>query len=192
MRWGPADASTVLVFAAGDDGRADDPVATALGASLAGRGVGMLALEAPARGEGSDALVAAQLREAVAHVEATRVVVGGFSRGARVAAMLAASLGAVGVVAVSYPFHPRRDPRPGERLDVLMHASVPVLVCQGTRDALGNREQVRGYRLPASVEVVWLEDGNHGLVPRARSGRTHAELVATAAEAVARFVGGLG
>ena len=182
----------MLVFASGDDGRADDPVPAALGMALAEEGVATLSLCAPERGAGRDAAVREQLIEAVRSVSGSeRLVLGGFSRGARVAAVLADELGASGLILASYPFHPRRDPAPGLRLSTLQHLRTPALICQGTRDALGNREQVRGYALPSTVEVVWLEDGNHGLVPRKRSGLTQSQLLSVASQAAARFVQGL-
>ena len=193
MLWfGPAAARTVLVFAAGDDGRADDPVVSALAEALAERGIATLSLGAPAPGEGSDAQVVAQLCDALGTVgPREQVVLGGFSRGAKAAVALAAERGARGLLLASYPFHPRRDPSPGDRLTALQQLSVPALIVQGTRDALGNREQVRGYALPSTVQVAWLEDGNHALVPRVRSGRSQQDLLWVASQAAVAFVQGL-
>ena len=65
---------------------------------------------------------------------------------------------------------------------------MPTLVCQGTRDPLGNREEVAGYSLSPAIEVLWLEDGDHDLKPRKTvTGRTAADHIATVATAVAEW-----
>lgn len=92
------------------------------------------------------------------------------------------------IVAFSYPFHPRQDPSPGDRVARLAAAKVPVFVGQGTRDSRGNRQQVRGYPLPPHVQIHWLEDANHGLAPRRRSGHTQAEQLRQAAQAAVAFL----
>jgi predicted alpha/beta-hydrolase family hydrolase len=95
------------------------------------------------------------------------------------------------VVAFAYPFHPRHDPDPGPRLEALADVPVPVLIFQGTRDSHGNLEQVRGYRLPAHIQVHWLDDANHALHPRARSGHTQGGQLAEAITIAATFVNAL-
>ncbi len=42
----------------------------------------------------------------------------------------------------------------------------PALICQGTRDPFGTREEVAGYALSPRIEILWLEDGDHDLRPR--------------------------
>jgi hypothetical protein len=44
---------------------------------------------------------------------------------------------------------------------------------------------VAGYVLSSSIRVVWAPDGDHDLKPRKASGRSHADNVALAVEAVA-------
>ena len=71
----------------------------------------------------------------------------------------------------------------------LEHLSTPALICQGTRDPFGTVEQVAGYELSPSIELHWLEDGDHDFRPRkAISGRTYRQNLAEAADAVAAFV----
>lgn len=64
----------------------------------------------------------------------------------------------------------------------------PALVVQGTRDPFGTPEEVAGYTLSPAIELVWIEDGDHSLKPRASSGRTEKENLAAAVEAVAGFL----
>jgi len=63
----------------------------------------------------------------------------------------------------------------------------PTLILQGTRDALGNRDDVAGYELSPVIALRWLEDGDHDLKPRKASGRTHAQNVDEAVQAAAGF-----
>jgi predicted alpha/beta-hydrolase family hydrolase len=68
---------------------------------------------------------------------------------------------------LGYPFHPPGAP---ERLRTshLAKIKTPTLICQGTRDMLGSREEVAGYALSDRIELFWLEDGDHDLKPRKR------------------------
>jgi predicted alpha/beta-hydrolase family hydrolase len=76
-----------------------------------------------------------------------------------------------GLVCLCYPFHPvgKPDRVLGEHLRTL---STPTLIVQGTRDPFGSKEEVAGYRLSPSVQVVWVEHGDHSFTPRKTSGRT--------------------
>ncbi|MDO9456231.1 alpha/beta family hydrolase [Nocardioides sp.] len=115
------------------------------------------------------------------------VVLGGLSFGGRVATMAAARAGALGAVALGYPFHPPSAPDK-VRTAHLLTTEVPVLVCQGTRDEFGTPDDIAGYGLPDLVTVHWLDGADHGLRPLARSGRTAAEVLAEATEVAAGFV----
>ena len=37
----------------------------------------------------------------------------------------------------------------------------PTLICQGTRDPFGTRDEVARYTVSDSVELLWVEDGDH-------------------------------
>ena len=72
--------------------------------------------------------------------------------------------------------------------------TLPTLIVQGTRDPMGSQAEVAGYRElqdNARIAVRWIEDGDHSLTPRKRSGRTQAESWAEAIEAVAGFCAAL-
>jgi predicted alpha/beta-hydrolase family hydrolase len=121
-----------------------------------------------------------------------RPVIGGRSMGGRVASMIAGSLydaGSIaGLVCLSYPWHPPAKPDQ-PRVAHLADLRVPTLIVQGTRDPFGSPAEVAGYDLPTSIDVRWLDDGDHDLRPRkAVSGFTHAQHLDTAADAVAAFV----
>lgn len=99
------------------------------------------------------------------------VFIGGKSMGGRMATLLATERQVAGVCVYGYPFHP-----PGkaekQRLDHLPDIGCPVLICQGERDALGNRPEVESYDLPPNIDLHWLPDGDHSLKPRKASGLT--------------------
>lgn len=121
------------------------------------------------------------------------VFIGGRSMGGRVASMVADELheaGTVlGLVCLGYPFHPPGKPEQ-LRTAHLEHLRTPALIVQGTRDEFGTRDEVTGYALSPSIELVWLEDGDHGLRPRkAVSGFTYAQHLESMADAVAGLVG---
>ncbi|MBA3719632.1 MAG: hydrolase [Nocardioidaceae bacterium] len=98
-------------------------------------------------------------------------VVGGRSAGARVGCRTGRLLGAVGVLALSFPLHPPGRPE-RSRLGELLGAGLPVLVVQGTRDAFGSAEDVRsavGSNAP-ELTVVAIDGGDHGFAVPARDG----------------------
>ena len=116
-----------------------------------------------------------------------RLVIGGKSLGGRMASLVADEAGVRGLVCLGYPFHPPGQP---DRLRTkhLQDLRTPALFVQGTRDALGSREEVAGYGLSPAIRLEWLEDGDHSFKPRASSGRTETQNLAAAVAAVLRFV----
>ena len=126
------------------------------------------------------------------------IFVGGKSLGGRAASMLAndpaaapalaeADLTISGAVAFGYPFHP---PKKTESLRTahLESATVPVFIAQGERDPFGTRQDVVGYSLSDRVQVTWIGDGDHDLIPRKKSGRTAEQNWTEAARAAASFM----
>ncbi|WFU11416.1 alpha/beta hydrolase (plasmid) [Rhizobium sp. CB3090] len=134
---------------------------------------------------------------AVAELNAAgALVIGGKSMGGRVASMIADDLYAAGKIAgllcLGYPFHPPEKPE-NLRTAHLAELKTPTLICQGTRDPFGMREEVAHYALSDAIEIVWLEDGDHDLKPRkAISGLTAADHLRTMAETVRAWSARLG
>lgn len=110
--------------------------------------------------------------------------IGGKSMGCRVATLLGASTllpsDIQGVVCFGYPFHPVKQPEK-TRIDHLSAVSVPLVVVQGTRDALGNLDDTQQYTLPPHLHLEWLETADHDFVPLKRSGFTQAQCIERAA-----------
>ncbi len=189
-----------VVLAHGAGAPMDSPFLNYVAAGLATRGLRVVRFEFPymqARREGRrpppdrEPVLLDRWRAVLAELGGRPPVIGGKSLGGRMASLLADEVGARGLVCLGYPFHPPGKP---QRLRVAHLGSLrtPTIVMQGTRDALGSREEVAGYRLSRSIRVHWIEDGDHSLKPRARSGRSERQNLDEAVDAVAQFVGGLG
>lgn len=114
-------------------------------------------------------------------------VIGGKSMGGRMASMLCDELQPRGLVCLGYPFHPPGKPEK-TRTEHLQEFATPALMVQGSRDPMGSREDVANYALSESLTFLWLEDGNHDLKPRVKSGFTQEQHLQQAADAVAQFV----
>lgn len=134
-------------------------------------------------------------QRAIAALEPGPLVIGGKSMGGRMASLIAdeareGGASVVGLACLGYPFHPTGKP---ERLrtDHLATLRTPCLICQGTRDPLGNAEEIAGYELAASIRLHWAADGDHHLAPRKASGRTAEQNWAEAVEALDSFFGSL-
>ncbi|GAA2243802.1 hypothetical protein GCM10010145_08170 [Streptomyces ruber] len=115
------------------------------------------------------------------------VVAGGRSAGARVACRTARELGAVAVLALSFPLHPPGRPE-RSRADELLGAGVPTLVVQGGNDPFGKPEEFPEgpYRL---VEV---EYGDHGLAVPKRAPTGQDEALGVLTDGVAAWITSLG
>lgn len=207
---GPTDAPATVLLAHGAGAPMDSPTMTAAARALAATGLRVARFEfayMAARRDGgrdgggvkppprADSLVSAY-RAVVAALDATGpLIIGGKSMGGRVASMavddLYAERRAAGLLCLGYPFHPPGKPE-SLRTAHLAGLAAPALICQGTRDPFGRREEVTGYALSPSIELFWLEDGDHDLRPRKTvSGLTAAEHLASVAARVRAWVGTL-
>jgi len=122
--------------------------------------------------------------------------IGGKSMGSRVAATLVADTDLIntnvfskieGVFCIGYPFHPAKKPEK-LRLEPLFDAKKPILIVQGDRDTLGNEAEITSYELPKHCKCVFLEDGDHSLKPRVKSGFTYPAHMKRAAEEIVEFI----
>lgn len=171
---GPPIATLLLSHGAGAG--IDTRDLEALAAALPDQGVTVVRLEQPWRVAGRTIATApptldAALRAAAAGLEglATPLVLGGRSAGARSACRCARGLGAVGVLALSFPLHPPGKPE-SSRLAELRDSGVPTLVVQGERDPMGRPEE-----FPEDldhVDVTVVPGADHGLTVPARGALT--------------------
>lgn len=117
------------------------------------------------------------------------LAIGGKSMGGRMASLLADEQGADALVCLGYPFHAIGKPdKP--RVAHLAELRTPALIVQGERDPMGDRPKVAGYTLSQTIQVHWLTAADHDLKPLKSSGRTHAQHLEAAADAVAAFLTG--
>lgn len=198
LRTGPADADKVLVLAHGAGAPMDSPFMTAMAEGLAACGIAVVRFEFPYMAARRHDKGGPPNREPVLRATWTAVAealgggrqlyIGGKSMGGRIASMMADELGVRGLVCLGYPFHPPGQP---EKLRVahLANLLTPTLIVQGERDPFGTREDVALYKLSPAIEVHFIDDGDHSLEPRKRSGRTTEQAWAEAIERIATFLG---
>ncbi|MBY3168693.1 alpha/beta hydrolase family protein [Rhizobium laguerreae] len=195
---GPQDARFTILLAHGAGAPMDSASMTAAANALAGVGFRVARFEfaymaarrtsdgrkPPPRAE----TLNPEYEAAIAELGASGpLIIGGKSMGGRVASMVADDLHRQGKVAgllcLGYPFHP--PGQPGKlRTGHLTGLTTPALICQGTRDEFGTRDEVPGYDLSDRIEILWLEDGDHDLKPRKTiSGFSSADHLSTMAKA---------
>ncbi|MGO6814331.1 alpha/beta hydrolase family protein [Rhizobium leguminosarum] len=195
---GPQDARFTILLAHGAGAPMDSASMTAAANALAGVGFRVARFEfaymaarrisegrkPPPRAE----TLNPEYEAAIAELGASGpLVIGGKSMGGRVASMIADDLHRRGKIAgllcLGYPFHPPGQPEK-LRTGHLTGLTTPALICQGTRDEFGTRDEVPGYDLSDTIEILWLEDGDHDLKPRKTiSGFSSADHLATMAKA---------
>lgn len=194
--WSGPEGGPTLVLAHGAGAAMDSAGMNELATALASRGIRTARFEfgymaarrtgtrkPPPRAE----TLAGEYLAAVEQVGGTPFI-GGRSMGGRVATLIADELAPPGVICFGYPFHPPAKPEQ-LRTAHLEHLRTPLLIAQGTRDEFGTREEVAGYALSPAIELLWLEDGDHGLRPRkAISGFSYAQHLATVADATRAFI----
>jgi predicted alpha/beta-hydrolase family hydrolase len=193
----PRKARAVLLLAHGAGAGMDAPFLVELAAGLARERIRVLRFEfayMAARREGKrlppQRMPALEERFVAAVAQARArlpLFVGGKSMGGRVATHIADRIGARGVLAYGYPFHPPKKPAQ-LRVEHLRAMRTPCLVMQGTRDPFGTPDEVATYPLPPTLRVHWIADGDHSLLPRKQSGRTAAQNMKEAIEQSAEFV----
>lgn len=201
LRNGRQRAYAALILAHGAGAGMDSPFMSRVAADLASHGLDVARFEFPymqrRREDGKRRppdRMPVLLESFAEAVESIRrdvrpevLVIGGKSMGGRAASMVADELCADGVVCLGYPFHPPGRPST-LRTEHLKNLLTPTLLVQGTRDALGNREEVASLDLSRSIEIFWAEDGDHDLRPRRASGRTFDDNLAAALHRIEGFV----
>ncbi|ARO27170.1 alpha/beta hydrolase [Rhizobium sp. S9] len=194
---GPPDARVTILLAHGAGAPMDSASMTAAADALAGVGFRVARFEfaymaARRTAEGRKPPPRAETlnpeyQAAIAALDAGGpLIIGGKSMGGRVASMVADGLydsGKIaGLLCLGYPFHPPGQPEK-LRTGHLKRLATPTLICQGTRDEFGTKDEVPGYDLSDRIEILWLEDGDHDLKPRKKiSGFSAADHLATMAK----------
>ncbi|MDS7594526.1 alpha/beta family hydrolase [Agrobacterium tumefaciens] len=203
---GPRDARFTILLAHGAGAPMDSASMTAVSEALAKSGFRVARFEfdymaarrtsdsrkPPPRAE----TLNPEYKAAIIDLAATGpLIIGGKSMGGRVASMIADDLHRDGVIAgllcLGYPFHPPGKPE-NLRTAHLENLATPALICQGTRDEFGTREEVSAFALSDQIQLLWLEDGDHDLKPRKKlSGFSAADHLATVGQTVREWAGRL-
>jgi predicted alpha/beta-hydrolase family hydrolase len=144
--------------------------------------------KAPPRAE----TVMSEYREAVDQAGASSpIFIGGKSMGGRVASMVAQELfdadKIAGLFCLGYPFHPPGRPEK-LRTEHLKALTVPTLICQGTRDPFGTKEEVGDYPLSKTIRFHWLTDGDHDFRPQKGAAVSAKDNQRSAADAIAAWI----
>ncbi len=206
LELGPKSAPATILFAHGAGASMDSPSMTAIADALCEQGLRVVRFEfsymADRRTKGTrrpPSRAEKLTSEYLAAIEALQVdgplIIGGKSMGGRVASMIADQLfeavRIAGLLCLGYPFHPIGKPEK-LRTEHLRELRTPTLICQGTRDQFGSKDEVGSYELSSAIKLDWFEDGDHDLKPRKRvSGFTHADHVASMGAGVSAWVRGL-
>ena len=116
-----------------------------------------------------------------------RLAIGGKSMGGRIASMSTNHDRVDALVCLGYPFHPPGKPeklRTGHFGDI----RVPAMIVQGERDMFGNKEEVKGMKLPRRIKKCWRADGDHSFKPRKASGITLEQNMDSAVAGIVTFL----
>jgi predicted alpha/beta-hydrolase family hydrolase len=197
---GPADAAQTIALAHGAGAGMDTPFMNAFAQGLASRGFRVARFEFPymasyrrtgqKKPPDREPLLRATWFQVIELLGRERLVIGGESMGGRIASLVADEAKVSGLVCLGYPFHPTAK-RNVLRVDHLKELATPTLICQGTRDPFGSREEVTRFNFSKAIRIHWLEDGDHGFKPRKSSGRTEQQNWDEAIAAIAVFVSAL-
>ncbi|MFH8478217.1 alpha/beta family hydrolase [Streptomyces sp. DSS69] len=195
ITWVPApEPRLVLAVSHGAGGGIEARDLKALAAALPAQGVTVALVEQPWRVAGKKVAPAPKtldtgwrgLWPALA-APGLPVVSGGRSAGARVACRTATELGALAVLALSFPLHPPGKPEKS-RAGELLGTGVPTLVVQGGNDPFGRPEEFPS----GPYELAEVAYGDHGFAVPKRSGLSEAQTMDVLTGAVTRWLAGLG
>jgi uncharacterized protein len=175
-----------LALGHGASGGVDAPDLAALAAELPRQGITVYRIEQPWRVAGRRLAPSPQSLDAatVTCLNAIRVrgplILGGRSAGARVACRLAASMGAVGCLALAFPLQPRGT---ASRVHELSGVGLPTFVVQGERDSFGGPAA-----FPGGIDLTAIPDADHSFsVPR-RAALSQEDTYAVVVEAVVEWI----
>ncbi|MFJ2056627.1 alpha/beta family hydrolase [Streptomyces sp. NPDC087908] len=194
IAWHEAPAPrAVLALGHGAGGGIEARDLQALAAALPGRGVTVALVEQPWRVAGKKLAPAPKtldtgwrgLWPALAR-PGLPVIAGGRSAGARVACRTGGELGALAVLALSFPLHPPGRPE-RSRADELLGSGLPTLVVQGGNDPFGRPDEFPEgpYRLDE------IPHGDHGFALPKRAPLGQDEALELLVDGVADWIGSL-
>ena len=194
-----ASTGALFICAHGAGGHMDDKGMLAVSEQLRGRGLAIVRFNFLYREKRSGApdpmprlkqcytAVVERVRNAI---RPEILLLGGRSMGGRVASMLAADgFACDGLLLLAYPLHPAGQPHK-LRDAHLAQIQVPVLSCNGTRDALCRHDLMEQAIAPLSDRwtMRWLDGADHSFRVLKSSGRTDADVLAELGGACAAWI----
>jgi hypothetical protein len=197
----PERARACYVAAHGAGAGMEHPFMAAVSQGLYERGVATVRYQFPYMERGSKrpdpapiahAAVRAAVGLAGRLMPSVPLIAGGKSFGARMTSQAQAEdpLPEVrGLAFLGFPLHPAKKPSE-ERARHLAEVGIPMLFLQGTRDALADMDLLVPVveRLGANASLHLLQDADHSFHVPVRSGRTDAQMLASALDAMVDWV----
>lgn len=198
----PPDASALLVFGHGAGAGMRHVFMEEMAGLLADRGIATFRyqfpyMEAGRRYPNPQRILTATVRRAAAAAQEAApdlpLFAGGKSMGGRMTSLAAADApfaGVCGIVFLGFPLHGIGKPPGIERSEHLHQVELPLLFVQGTRDRLARLDFLCPVveRLGPRAALHVVEGGDHSFKVLKRSGRTHPEVMAEVADAVAGWI----
>jgi len=113
--------------------------------------------------------------------------IGGKSMGGRMASLIFEQSRASGLIVFGFPFH-----APGKleftKAEHLKSYSKPAIILQGERDSMGSKAELKTKKFGTKVKIKYLDDGDHSLKPRKKSGLTFEDNLNTAVGLATEFI----
>ncbi len=176
------------------------PFMQAVAEGLLTRGIATLRYQFPFAEQGggrpdrppvAHATVRAAMAEAGRRLPGVALIAGGKSFGGRMTSQAQAEAplpGVRGLAFLGFPLHPAGKPS-DTRADHLVAVEIPMLFVQGTRDALADPALLAGVlqRLGPQATHVAVAKADHAFHVPARTGRTDAQALARALDALAAW-----
>jgi len=198
---GPKSSKKVFIFAHGAGAPMDSDWMNDISEMLKEHGIKTVRFEFPYMAERRETgkkrppnpqkLLLETWREVIALYKDHDIYIGGKSMGGRMASLVADEEKVKGLICLGFPFHApgKFDPTdPKGRVEHLKSIKTKTIILQGERDSMGNSEGVSQYTLSKKIKIHWLEDGDHSLKPRKRSGFTLEAHIEKACEIIAKFM----
>ncbi|MFT4799206.1 MAG: alpha/beta superfamily hydrolase, partial [Candidatus Azotimanducaceae bacterium] len=135
----PTMPTILLGFPQSREGVGEDPLLKDLRPLLQAGGLSVLTLKLTI-GE-DDSVLVREMEAAVDQCERSKLVIGGFSLGARIALRVATRVRPTALLCLGFPFHPPGQPQAHKRTNLFVGHDIPTLIIQGARDPHGTQHE---------------------------------------------------
>tara|TARA_B110000305_G_scaffold22634_1_gene20705 strand:- start:168 stop:734 length:567 start_codon:yes stop_codon:yes gene_type:complete len=176
----------LLGFPQSRKGAGEDPLLMDLRPLLEAGGLSVLTLKLTIGGD--DAVLVREMETAIDQCEQSKLIIGGFSLGARIALRVAARVRPAALLCLGFPFHPPGQPQELKTTDLFIGHDTPTLIVQGARDPHGSQQDAKiDQHLPDCVQLQWIEEANHRFETRQKSRWSRQEHLLTIANSSLAF-----